>query len=1506
MGESQYAKGKSSSSSTLAKTISWQRPFHDPLYDPPDSDPDTQEQDIQTKEERLPQRPTFDLTSLRFGTPAPAYAAPLVQPSLQRQESEEEPDELQPQQIQMKLTVGQPGDRYEQEADAMAAQVMSMPEPTVQREVEETAEETEDAVQMKPLAAAITPLVQRQEIAEEEEPVQAKLIQREAIEEEEPIQTKLIQREEAIEDKEPIQTKLIQREEAIEEEDAVQTKLIQREEAIEEEDAVQTKLIQREAGVEEEEPVQTKLIQREVMAEDEEPLQAKAIATLQPKAGNKEIYRKAIAAPAPTADLESQLHNSKGGGSPLADDVQTFMGDRFGSDFSHVRVHTDASAVQMNKDLQAQAFTHGSDVYYGAGKSPGKNDLTAHELTHVVQQTGAKSLNRSSIALKARQNVLQTKISAAPGSVQRKSAPKSPHSDPGFQAVEKRTKDVAKQQEAHPPAKVKATEAQAAAVSPPNEKESKAQDRQVQEMSQQQAGKFDAAKFKAALMQKISAAAPSTLEEADKFKDGKQLEGVKRDASSQVGDEKKQAAAAIEGKAKEAPKTAGIPDKPVTPLPPSSPGAAPGDIGAAQAVPKPKDAAEVSMAEGSQSLDQQMASASVTEEQIGKSNEPEFKGALGAKKEAQADAATAPGEYRQKEQTTIAQAQTQAQATAQVQLQGMQGQKGQVLAQVAGTQTSTKGQDEQKRAEVSNHIQGIYNATKLEVEKLLNQLDGEVNQEFDRGANAAKQAFDSYVGQRMQRFKDERYSGPAGWAQWVIDKIKGPPPEVNGFYAEGRKLYLQSMDGALDRVANLVATKLNGAKAEIAKGRQDIQKYVAGLDPALRQVGQDAEQAINQKFDALEQSVDSKQDALIDSLVQKYNEKLEALDAEIEKKKEENKGLIDRAKDAIGETIKTILELKNMLMGMLAKAAGAVEKIIKDPIAFLGNLVAGIKQGFMGFVGNIATHLKKGLLGWLTGSLAGAGVEIPKSFDLKGIFALVTGLLGLTYQGMRDRVANKVGEKKVSALEKGFDMFILWKNEGAAGLWKFVQDKLTNLKEMVIGGIQSFVVESIINAGVTWVLSLLNPASAFVRACKVIIDVIMFFVERGSQIAELVNAVLDSVGAIADGAIGVAAKLVEGALAKALPVVIGFLASLVGLGGISGKIKGLIEKARGLVDSAVNWVLGKAIAFVKKLGGKLGFGKEKKDDKRTDDEKKRDLELALHEADSIARSKQPEKDVKASLAAIKVKYKMTLLEIVIDKHEAKEDIVHVHGEINPSLSFPPFTRPITGWKLASGGLKDHENKILLSGKAVHLFTRHGENVAEVDMENDLQQRLNSFISGQAALTKYYNAQCTSISQKIAQLKGQPSPNSERIEALNKQLKNNKDKHIYWKGINPQDRAAVAAASKTDEWRGKVANGPRKLFEANKTRFNNNKELEGAVLTTIKSNEENINVALTGNPTKEFKVTSVFSGNMGIGYELDASMNIVKLTTPLTKVSAIIRASDSAKQEYMVETAYPHA
>ncbi|MDQ1707818.1 MAG: hypothetical protein QOJ88_1029 [Pyrinomonadaceae bacterium] len=86
--------------------------------------------------------------------------------------------------------------------------------------------------------------------------------------------------------------------------------------------------------------------------------------------------------------VESQIKKTRGGGEPLSANARSFFEPRFGMDFSEVRVHTGNDANEMNRAVGARAFTHGSDIYFGAGNSPADLELTAHELTHVVQQTG--------------------------------------------------------------------------------------------------------------------------------------------------------------------------------------------------------------------------------------------------------------------------------------------------------------------------------------------------------------------------------------------------------------------------------------------------------------------------------------------------------------------------------------------------------------------------------------------------------------------------------------------------------------------------------------------------------------------------------------------------------------------------------------------------------------------------------------------------------------------------------------------------------------------------------------------------------------------------------------------------------------------------------------------------------------------------------------------------------------------------------------------------------------
>ena len=118
---------------------------------------------------------------------------------------------------------------------------------------------------------------------------------------------------------------------------------------------------------------------------------------------------------------------------------------------------------------------------------------------------------------------------------------------------------------------------------------------------------------------------------------------------------------------------------------------------------------------------------------------------------------------------------------------------------------------------------------------------------------------------------------------------------------------------------------------------------------------------------------------------------------------------------------------------------------------------------------------------------------------------------------------------------------------------------------------------------------------------KAIYDIIMFFVNHDCQIMDLVNAVLDSISAIASGAVEVASSAVENALAKVIPVAIGFLASLLGLGDISEKISGFVEKGQAFVNMGIDFVINKAVQWVKaawKDVVRFWKGKERKRESR--------------------------------------------------------------------------------------------------------------------------------------------------------------------------------------------------------------------------------------------------------------------------------------------------------------------
>ncbi len=97
------------------------------------------------------------------------------------------------------------------------------------------------------------------------------------------------------------------------------------------------------------------------------------------------------AAAVPAAE-EAQVRPVSSSGRPLDMTARSYMESRFGYNFGNVMVHTDSQATEVARNLNAKAFTLGSDIVFGSGQyEPGTAEgdrLLAHELAHVVQQGG--------------------------------------------------------------------------------------------------------------------------------------------------------------------------------------------------------------------------------------------------------------------------------------------------------------------------------------------------------------------------------------------------------------------------------------------------------------------------------------------------------------------------------------------------------------------------------------------------------------------------------------------------------------------------------------------------------------------------------------------------------------------------------------------------------------------------------------------------------------------------------------------------------------------------------------------------------------------------------------------------------------------------------------------------------------------------------------------------------------------------------------------------------------
>lgn len=1081
------------------------------------------------------------------------------------------------------------------------------------------------------------------------------------------------------------------------------------------------------------------------------------------------IQREGRGPPTVTTNFESSLDASKSGGSPMPASTRTNMESRFGADFSSVRIHTGTQAESLSTSIRAQAFAHGSDIYFNSGKwAPGTASgdfLLAHELTHTIQQgasapragNAARTLQRTpvtarpvrgspviqrvaaaddfsdkaggsslpeeargfledyyqtnladirihtdadamrlclqagrpalvqgahicvlpslyqpdtedgatllskqvSLSLNQRGKLAAGTVTSAlnglfqqiseaakaatdnspkqqappaagdavpvidpkkgkevasenaggdrkkkkegtsrkarkrsapldapmlPTAKRKKGSPRRPAEDPAFQRIVRATNKTAKAQQAHDPAEKKSIEAQAAAEAVPAEAESKAQDRKSTALGTA-AGQdipFDAKAFEQELREKIEAATPQTLEEADDFKESNRVGEVKAEVGEKVAEGKAETTGPVATEATTPMAVNPTDAKQPQALPPTPAGPRPSIPGAKDAAPKKKTADEISLEEQSKSLDDDMAANNLTEEQLASAEEPSFGKALEEKKAAQADAAQAPLSYRKTEGGVLGEAKAEAQGDAAKAMTVMHGARGKAAAGVVTGQQTAKSRDEARRAEVVAEIGRKFDAAKKAVDAALEAADTEANRIFDQGAEAARALFEDHVDMEMRAYKRRRYSGFWGGLRWAKDKLFGMPKAVNVFYVEGRRKYLEKMDRVIRAVALSVATNLGKAKQAITTGRAEIKAYVATLDNDLKTVGQEASENISDKFDALEQAVADKRESLKEGLAKKYVDNLKQLDDRIEELKAANRGLVDKVIDGLKAIYRVIRDLTELFTTILARLASIIGVVISNPSGFFANVGKAFRAGLDNFIAKFDTYLEEGLMAWLMTNLGIAGLQLPKTFNLASIFGLVMQVIGLTPQKIEERAVVLLGARQVAALKESGGILLRLHEEGPGALWDIVAEKLSDLREIVWDALKAFFQKRIVEEAIKMLLMMLNPIGGFIKVCMLVYDFLMMLVRFKDRIIELLDTILSAVVNIANGAIDGAAKSIEAAFAKSIPVIIGFLAGLLRLNNIAAAVRGIITRIQARVEKVLDFGLKKALSLLKK------------------------------------------------------------------------------------------------------------------------------------------------------------------------------------------------------------------------------------------------------------------------------------------------------------------------------------
>jgi hypothetical protein len=291
----------------------------------------------------------------------------------------------------------------------------------------------------------------------------------------------------------------------------------------------------------------------------------------------------------------------------------------------------------------------------------------------------------------------------------------------------------------------------------------------------------------------------------------------------------------------------------------------------------------------------------------------------------------------------------------------------------------------------------------------------------------------------------------------------------------------------------------------------------------------------------------------------------------------------------------TVLDLlgvpPSLVTKLIRNAANAIRDILRDPVGFMRNILAALREGLSNFIDNIGTHLLNGALNWVLSAVEDGGIKVPKPFSitLRNVLDLILQVLAITKEKIFQRIEKLKGRevadkarKLVAAAEKGFEWLSILIREGPAGLWKHLQGELSNLWDTMLNMAIDYLIGRFVKQALAWVAKTLASGgfSVIIDAIKALYDAMKVLARYLRQFLEIANSVCEGVSELARGVTARGAKFVEDACDSALPAVLAFIARTLGIGDLPETVAEGIRTVRGKVESAIDSLIERTFAAV--------------------------------------------------------------------------------------------------------------------------------------------------------------------------------------------------------------------------------------------------------------------------------------------------------------------------------------